>query len=591
MTTSNFTSPLAAQSPPLPAAFSLTPGLDGAPESHQLIAQLANELYQQGVTVSPPAEAAAAQPPAGAGWPNPPVPDAPPADWTAAPLVAPPAPEAARFGPPPGNFYAQLPNLLQDAQTLLGGGTIDVAERARHCVGLYYLEEFLQTGLAVQPDVPGVEVWPGLYFLPETPPPVEPVPAAKPPLLPTLNLPAIRQDFPLLQQKVHGKPLVWLDNAATTQKPQCVIDALSRFYREDNSNVHRGAHTLAARATNAYEGARDKVQQFLGAASSEEIIFVRGTTEAINLVAQSYGRKYVGHGDEILLTTLEHHANIVPWQMLSQEKGAIIKVAPINDRGEIILEEYLRLLSPRTRLVAIAQVSNVLGTVNPVGAMIELAHRYGARVLIDGAQGAPHMPINVRDLDADFYVFSGHKIYAPTGIGVLYGKREVLEQMPPWQGGGNMINTVTFSETTYNGLPNKFEAGTGNIADAVGLGAALDYLRQIGLPTIERYEHDLTAYAMEALATIPGIRLIGTAPNKISVLSFVIDGVRSEDLGRYLDQEGIAVRTGHHCAQPTLQRYGLTQTVRPSLAMYNTREEVDFLVKTILNGLKSLRHG
>jgi cysteine desulfurase/selenocysteine lyase len=397
----------------------------------------------------------------------------------------------------------------------------------------------------------------------------------------TIEVAGIRQDFPALHQHVHGKPLVWLDNAATTQKPQVVIDTLSRFYEHDNSNVHRGAHELAARATDAYEGARRKVARFLGASSPEEIVFVRGTTEAINLVAQTYGRQRVGPGDEIVLTTLEHHSNIVPWQMLCQEKGAALKVVPITDRGEVVLDEYERLLGPRVRLVAISHVSNALGTVLPVALMTDLAHRHGACVVVDGAQAVSHLPVDVRGLDCDFYAFSGHKLFGPTGVGVLYGKRKLLEEMPPWQGGGSMIRTVTFDRTSYNDPPYKFEAGTPVIGDAVGLGAAIDYVSRIGLETIARHEQGLTAYAMDGLSSIPGLRPIGTAPGKVAVLSFVVDWMSCEDLGRFLDREGIAVRAGHHCAQPTMQRFGVPSTVRPSLALYNTTGDIDALVRAV----------
>ncbi|MCT7994295.1 family 2A encapsulin nanocompartment cargo protein cysteine desulfurase [Laspinema olomoucense] len=392
---------------------------------------------------------------------------------------------------------------------------------------------------------------------------------------------AVRRDFPILHQQVHGKPLIWLDNGATTQKPQSVIDSISHFYERDNSNIHRAAHDLAARATDAYEGAREKVQRFIGAGSAEEIVFVRGTTEGVNLVAQTFGRQQIREGDEIVLTTLEHHANIVPWQMLAQEKKAILRVVPITDRGEIILEEYTRLLGPRTRIVAVTQVSNSLGTIVPVQEMTAIAHRHGARVLIDGAQAVSHFPVNVQQLGCDFYVFSGHKLFAPTGIGVVYAKGELLEQIPPWQGGGNMIRQVTFEQTTYNDPPAKFEAGTPNIADAVGLGAAIDYLNRLGMVNIERYEHELTEYGTERLQTVPGLRLIGTAPHKVGVLSFILDNIPYEEVGKRLASEGIAVRAGHHCAQPSLQRYGLTGTVRPSLAFYNTREEIDTLAEVL----------
>lgn len=392
---------------------------------------------------------------------------------------------------------------------------------------------------------------------------------------------SIRRDFPILHQNVHGRPLAWFDNAATTQKPNQVIEALSRFYRNDNSNIHRAAHSLAARATDAYEQARQKVQTFLGASSSREIIFVRGTTEGINLVANTYGRKYFQPGDEIVLTTLEHHANIVPWQMIAKQTGAVIRVVPVSDRGEIMLEDYQALLGPRTKFVSMTYASNSLGTILPVAEMTQLAKRYNARVLIDGAQSVAHIPTNVNELGADFFVFSGHKIFGPTGIGAVFAKQEVLEIMPPWQGGGAMIKNVTFEESSYNDLPTKFEAGTPNIADAVGLGAALDYVQQLGLPAIGRYEHELLEYGTERLSHINGLRLIGTARNKVSVLSFVLKDHRTEEVGKYLDQEGIAVRSGHHCAQPSLRRYGLETTVRPSFAFYNTKEEIDRMYEAL----------
>lgn len=399
---------------------------------------------------------------------------------------------------------------------------------------------------------------------------------------------AIRRDFPILGERVNGKPLIWLDNAATTQKPQVVIDRLSHFYAHENSNIHRGAHHLAARATDAYEAAREKTRRFLNARSVEEIIFVRGTTEGINLVAQSWGRRNVQKDDEIVITHLEHHANIVPWQMLCSEKGAKLRVAPVDNQGQIVLDEYEKLLNSHTKLVAISQVSNALGTVTPVQQMTAMAHRHGARVLIDGAQAVSHMRVDVQSIDCDFYVLSGHKVFAPTGIGAVFGKTEVLEQTPPWQGGGNMISDVTFEKTIYHGPPLRFEAGTGNIADAVGLGAAFDYIDRIGMANISRYEHDLLVYATEAMKSIPGLHLIGTAPDKASVLSFVLDGYRSEDVGAALNREGIAVRSGHHCAQPILRRFGLESTVRPSLAFYNTCEEIDVMIAALWN-LKSGR--
>lgn len=396
-----------------------------------------------------------------------------------------------------------------------------------------------------------------------------------------LDIPSIRRDFPALNQRVHGKPLVWFDNAATTHKPQSVIDAISHYYAHDNSNIHRAAHTLAARSTDAFEAVREKVQRFLGAATKEEILFVRGTTEGVNLVSQTYGRKFLQSGDEILLSMLEHHANIVPWQMVAQEKGAHIRVIPVNDRGEVMLEEYQRLLGPRTKLVALTQASNSLGTILPVAEMTQMAKRYGARVLIDGAQSVSHLPVNVQDIGCDFFVFSGHKIFGPNGIGVVYVRSELQEIMPPWQGGGNMIKSVTFEETTYADPPNKFEAGTPNIADTVGLGAALDYVQQLGLPNIGRYEHELLEYATERLLPIKGLRLIGQARDKVSVISFVLKDRRTEEIGKRLDLEGIAVRAGHHCAQPSLRRYGVESTVRPSFAFYNTKSEIDHLVSVV----------
>ena len=396
--------------------------------------------------------------------------------------------------------------------------------------------------------------------------------------IPKFDIEGVRRDFPALHQFVNGKPLIWLDNAATTHKPQVVIDATSQFYSRDNSNIHRAAHALAERSTELFEAGREKVRKFLGATDAKEIIFVRGTTEAINLVAQSYGRKNIGAGDEIIVTELEHHANIVPWQLLAQQVGATVRVIPINNRGELILEEYVKLLNDKTKFVSVAHVSNSLGTINPVEQIIALAHARGVPVLVDGAQSTPHLPVNVTALDADFYVFSGHKIFAPTGIGALYGKAPLLEAMPPWQGGGHMIKDVRFEKTVYQNAPEKFEAGTPDIAGVVGLGAAIDYLFKVGIPGIAAYEHALLEYATQALATIPGLRPIGTAPNKASVLAFVIPGVPNESIARHLDKNGIAVRAGHHCAQPAIRHFGLESSVRPSLAFYNTREEIDALV-------------
>jgi cysteine desulfurase/selenocysteine lyase len=395
------------------------------------------------------------------------------------------------------------------------------------------------------------------------------------------DLGSVRRDFPILREQVNGHPLIWLDNAATTQKPQSVIDRISYFYEHENSNIHRAAHELAARATDAYEDARTKVAHFLNASSSKEIVFARGATEAINLVAQAWGRRHINKGDEIVITWIEHHANIVPWQMLCAEKGACLRVAPVDDDGQILLDEYEKLLGPKTRLVSFTQVSNALGTVTPAHQMVQMAHRYGARVLLDGAQAVSHMPIDVQSLDCDFYVFSGHKVFAPTGIGVLYGKPEVLAETPPWQGGGNMIIDVTFEKTTYQPPPGRFEAGTGNIADAVGLGAAIDYLEHLGMPNVARHEHELMVYATREMMRVPGLRIIGTAKEKAGVLSFVLDGYRTEEVGAALNREGIAVRSGHHCAQPTLRRFGLETTVRPSLAVYNSFEDIDAMVAAL----------
>jgi cysteine desulfurase / selenocysteine lyase len=388
----------------------------------------------------------------------------------------------------------------------------------------------------------------------------------------------IREDFPVLKQSIHGKPLVYLDSAATAQKPFAVIDAIRKFHEVDCANIHRGVHELSQRSTAAYEETRAKAKRFLNSRSKNELIFVRGTTEGINLVASSWGRRNVKPDDEIILSALEHHSNIVPWQMLCEEKGAKLRVIPCNDRGELLLEEYEKLLNPRTRMVAVGHVSNALGTINPVGQIIEMAHRAGALALIDGAQAVPHLKIDVQALDADFYAFSGHKLFGPTGIGILYGKAKLLNAMPPYQGGGDMIRTVTFEKTTYNDLPYKFEAGTPNIAGGIGLGAALDYVTRIGLDRIGAYEHELLVYATEALSRISGLRIIGTAREKAAVLSFVIEGIHPHDIGTVLDRQGIAVRTGHHCAQPVMDRFHVPATTRASLAVYNTPAEIDALV-------------
>jgi len=392
----------------------------------------------------------------------------------------------------------------------------------------------------------------------------------------------IRRDFPILAERVNGRPLVWLDNAATTQKPRQVVDRLKIFYERENSNIHRAAHELAARATDAYEAAREKVRAFLNARSAAEIVFVRGATEAINLVAQSWGRQNIGPGDEIVVSWLEHHANIVPWQQLAQEKGGRLRVIPVDENGQIVLEEYAKLLGPKTKLVSFAQVSNALGTITPAQVITSMAHAAGARVLVDGAQSVSHMRTDVQSLGSDWFVFSGHKVFGPTGIGVLQGREELLNQTQPWQGGGNMIADVTFERTTYQAAPARFEAGTGNIADAVGLGAALDYVAKIGIDAIAAYEHELLGYATRLLKEIPGLRQIGTAPEKASVLSFVLDGYRTEEVGAALNKEGIAVRSGHHCAQPILRRFGVESTVRPSLAFYNHCEDVDRLIAALI---------
>jgi cysteine desulfurase / selenocysteine lyase len=451
------------------------------------------------------------------------------------------------------------------------------------------LPPILDGGVAM-PMTPAVTP-PGYYFLAPGPAPV----SASAPAFQrrSFEVQDIRRDFPILSERVHGKRLIWLDNAATTHKPRAVIERLVSYYEHEYSNVHRGAHELAARSTNAYEGAREKVQHFLGASSPSEIVFVRGTTEAINLVAGSWGRRFVEKGDEIILTTIEHHSNIVPWQLLAESVGATIRVVPVTDRGEVLLDDYAKLLNSRTRLVALTHVSNALGTILPVREMIQMAHRYDVHVLVDGAQAVSHFPVNVRELDADFYALSGHKMFGPSGVGVLYAKRALLDEMPPWQGGGNMIQRVTFDKSTYAEPPARFEAGTATLGPAVGLGAAVDYLQSIGMENVARHEHELLVHATEALSRIPGLRLIGTAPDKASVLSFIVNGIEAEQMGRMLDLDGIAVRAGHHCAQPTMDRFGVTSTVRPSLALYNTHDEVDELArcvrKAIVQRLGNLR--
>ena len=522
-----------------------------------LVGRLANDLFG-----APP-------PPVPAPTPTTTIP-APPTT-TAAP--EPPPPEPVPPGPwspftAPLDFARIEPNLpAQDAIPLID------ASRAPEVSAPYWLDPPSENRGVTPPGVnlPGDEL--------DTTPPL----GLEPSSTGTAFDPhALRREFPILEERVNGHRLVWLDNAATTQKPRAVIDRLSRFYEHENSNIHRAAHTLAARATDAYEAARETVRRFLNAPSAKEILFVRGATEGINLVAQSWGRRNVKEGDEIVLTHLEHHANIVPWQMLCADRGARLRVAPVDDDGQVILEEYDKLLGPKTRLVAMTQVSNALGTVTPAREMIEIAHRHGAVVLLDGAQAVSHMRVDLQQLDCEFYVFSGHKVFAPTGIGAVFGKRALLEAMPPWQGGGNMIQDVTFERTTYQQPPWRFEAGTGNIADAVGLGAALDYVTRIGIDSIDRYEHELLAYAERRLATVPGLTMIGAPRGKAGVLSFVLDGQRTEDVGGALDQEGIAVRSGHHCAQPILRRFGVEATVRASLAFYNVCEDIDALTDALL---------
>ncbi len=396
-----------------------------------------------------------------------------------------------------------------------------------------------------------------------------------------LDVNTIREDFPVLRQQVHGKPLVYLDSAATSQKPKVVIDTVTQYYLAENSNVHRGIHFLSERATQAFEDARAKVARFLNASDAKEIIFVRGATEGINLIAQSYGKMRLKAGDEVLISAMEHHSNIVPWQILCQETGAVLRVVPINDHGELLIDDYEKLLNAKTRLVSVVHVSNALGTINPVKQIVEMAHSRGVPVVIDGAQAAPHLPVDVQELDCEFYVLSGHKLFGPTGIGIVFGKAHLLEAMPPYQGGGDMILSVTFEKTLYNVVPFKFEAGTPHIAGAIGLGAAIDYLAGVGLERIAAYERELLAYATDAVSTIPGLRIIGTAKEKAGILSFVLDGIHAHDIGTILDREGIAIRTGHHCAQPVLQRFGVPATARASVAFYNTTREIDALVQGI----------
>ena len=404
-----------------------------------------------------------------------------------------------------------------------------------------------------------------------------------------LDINKIREDFPILKREVNGKPLVYFDNGATSQKPQVVIDAITNYYTNENSNIHRGIHTLSQEATNAYEEARKKVQQFVNAKYSHEIIFTKGTTDSINLVASSFGKKYLKKGDEIIVSTMEHHSNIVPWQMICEEKGAILKVIPINDKGELLLDEFKKLLSNKTKLVAITHVSNTLGTINPIKEIITKAHSFNIPVLIDGAQAVPHTKVNVQELDCDFYAFSGHKMFGPTGVGILYGKEAILNDLPPYQGGGDMIKTVTFEKTTYNELPHKFEAGTPNIVGGIGLGVAIDYMNSIGISTIEAYEHELLAYATKQIKQIEGVRIIGEAKNKASVLSFLVDGTHPSDIGMIIDKLGVAIRTGHHCTEPLMNRLNVPGTARASFAFYNTFEEIDIFIAALKRAVNMLK--
>ncbi len=493
-------------------------------------------------------------------------PFAPPAGLRAA--------NGALDGTIPGTTAAPFSAFMPDVQALAAGLPGEAELRALLAPSLEPATPLAAAGTPTSS--------PRFYFLEDsTRPGSSPVPNVAAGAHPAFDVASVRADFPILSETVNGRPLVWLDNAATTQKPREVIERLAYFYQHENSNIHRAAHELAARATDAYEKARESVRRFVGAASADNIVFVRGTTEGINLVAKSWGRRHVRENDEILITWLEHHANIVPWQQLADEVGARLRVAPVDDRGQIRLDDYEKLLNDRTKIVSIAQVSNALGTIVPVHDMVRMARRHGAHVLVDGAQSISHMPIEVQEIDCDWFVFSGHKLFGPTGIGAVYGRAEVWDATPPWQGGGNMIRDVTFEKTEYQDPPNRFEAGTGNIADAVGLGAAVEYLERVGMENIARYEHDLLQYGTRLLGDISGLRLIGTAAEKASVLSFVLHDVPPEVVGRALNEEGIAVRAGHHCAQPILRRFGVEATVRPSLAFYNTHAELDALAAAV----------
>jgi cysteine desulfurase/selenocysteine lyase len=553
----------ASSTPGVSLAGARVPGAPSLPDFDPVsltaaVSRMANEIFAAPtppVPVPTVADATATSPapsvPSAPSAPSPPSPPSPPAGTT--PLT----PFSA-----PLDFTA----IAQPVDPLTSLSGFDLARE---------LPLSLLDPRAPTPEIPGMRDEPTFEIEPIGDPSIRSLDAGM------FDANVIKREFPILDEPIRGKRLVWLDNAATTQKPQTVIDRVSYFYEHENSNVHRAAHTLAARATDAYESARESVRRFIRAPSSREVVFLRGTTEGINLVAQSWGRRNVEPGDEIVITWLEHHANIVPWQQLASEKGARLRVAPVDDTGQVILEEYEKLLGPKTKIVSFAQVSNALGTITPAKEMIEMAHRHRAVVLLDGAQAVSHMPVDVQALGCDFFVFSGHKVFAPTGIGVVWGRKELLDTMPPWQGGGNMIEDVTFERTLYQLAPARFEAGTGNIADAVGLGAALDWLSRIGVERVEGYEHGLLVYAIERLATVPGLKMIGTAPARAGVVSFVLDGQKTEEVGGLLDQEGIAVRSGHHCAQPILRRFGVEASVRASLALYNTYEDIDALVAAL----------
>ncbi|KAF1042822.1 MAG: Cysteine desulfurase [Herbaspirillum frisingense] len=610
-------------SAPTHAGIPAVPDATAAPFDPALLARLATELFAQApgsppfaphgvqapVNIAPPASPLAGPAGFGQGVPGTAVPQGLAPGLNLAPSSphqvlslgnrAPALAPAAQAG---NGVPDKLLSALPAYEPRLGGAVVGVPQSAPATApvapasaGYYFLDRshgHPSAGGAPDAAAPAPSAAPQYYFvhaveLPNgfvTPPKGDPHAIHRPggaAQAAPFDVHAVRRDFPILQERINGRQLIWFDNAATTHKPQSVIDRISEFYRRENSNIHRAAHELAARATDAYEGARERVRAFINAPDVNEVIFVRGTTEAINLVAKSWGGKHVGAGDEIIVSHLEHHANIVPWQQLAAEKGAKLRVIPVDDSGQVLLEEYAKLLNERTRIVAVTQVSNALGTVTPVREIVELARSVGARTLVDGAQSVSHMRTDVQALGADFFVFSGHKVFGPTGIGVVWGKREVLEDMPPWQGGGNMIADVTFEKTVFQPLPNTFEAGTGNIADAVGLGAAIDYVNRIGIENIAGYEHALLEYGMRRLGDIPGLRLIGTAAHKASVMSFVLDGYTTEAVGKALNQEGIAVRTGHHCAQPILRRFGVETTVRPSLAFYNTFDEIDCLIAVV----------